>query len=121
MIGHATELEFLDLAEVFKEAFDPRIRNAFFHSDYILWSDGFRIRNQACGHPETIPWNELEKKINRGLSFYDLLRELIQEYLGKYKDPVEYYGCIGDDGHKCGWRIEVNKDTGQLSISSTSP
>ena len=121
LIGHATELGLKDLAAVFENAFDPKIRNAYSHSDYILWKDGFRIRNQACGHPEVIPWNEFEKKINRGVNFYHLIKELIKEYLSTYHEPVDFYGCIGNDGHKCWWRIGIENETGQLYIKSTNP
>ena len=68
-----------------------------------------------------IPWNEFEQILNRGLNFYSLLRDLIKEYLVGYKDPVDYYGTIGDDGHNCWWRIEIDSETGGLTIRSTSP
>lgn len=121
LIGHATELGLKDLATVFENAFDPKIRNAYSHSDYILWEDGFRIRNQACGYPEVIPWDEFEKKINRGVNFYLLIKELIKEYLSTYHKPVDFYGCIGNNGHQCWWRIGIENETGQLYIKSTSP
>ncbi len=121
LIGHAAALGLKDLAGVFESAFDPRIRNAYSHADYILWKDGFRIRNQACGRPEVISWNEFEKKIRRGVNFYHLIKELIKEYLGAYREAVDFYGCIGNDGHKCWWQIGIEEETGQLYIRSINP
>lgn len=121
LIGHASELGLKDLSSVFEKAFDPKIRNAYSHSDYILWKDGFRIRNQACGYPEVIPWDEFHKKIKRGIYFYYLIKELIKEYLSAYRKPVDFYGCIGNDKCKCWWRIGIENETGQLYIESTSP
>jgi hypothetical protein len=53
--------------------------------------------------------------------FYHLIKELIKEYLSTYHEPVDFYGCIGNDGHKCWWRIGIENETGQLYIKSTNP
>ena len=34
--GHAATLGLSELAEVFRDAFDPDIRNAYAHADYII-------------------------------------------------------------------------------------
>jgi hypothetical protein len=40
LIGHASELGLTELAEVFRDAFDPDVRNAVAHADYIIWPMG---------------------------------------------------------------------------------
>lgn len=40
LMGHALELGFSKLSEVFNEAFDADVRNAIAHSDYILLQTG---------------------------------------------------------------------------------
>jgi hypothetical protein len=54
LIGHASELGFAKLAETFRDAFDPDVRNAIAHADYIFWSDGMRLRRRNGGHPRVI-------------------------------------------------------------------
>ena len=44
LIGHASDLGLSELAEVLRDAFDPDVRNAVAHADYIIWSDGLRLR-----------------------------------------------------------------------------
>ncbi len=43
LTGHAKELGFDELAEVFRDAFDPDVRNGYAHADYIVWNDGLRL------------------------------------------------------------------------------
>ena len=50
LIGHAAELGFVEVAETFRDAFDPDVRNAIAHADYILWKDGMRLRRRNGGY-----------------------------------------------------------------------
>jgi hypothetical protein len=58
LIGHASDLRLSELAEVLRDAFDPDVRNAVAHADYIIWSDGLRLRRPNGGRPRVIPWDE---------------------------------------------------------------
>jgi hypothetical protein len=52
LIGHSKSLGLERLSEVFRDAFDADIRNAYSHADYIIWTDGLRIRKQVGGYPK---------------------------------------------------------------------
>jgi hypothetical protein len=66
LIGHASELGLSELAEVFRDAFDPDVRNAIAHADYIIWPDGLRLRKRNGGYPRVIPWDEFDQMLGRG-------------------------------------------------------
>ena len=58
LTGHAKELGFDDLAEVFRDAFNSNIRNGYSHADYIVWEDGLRLPKRNGGSAKLIPWDE---------------------------------------------------------------
>lgn len=117
LIGHAKSLGLNELVEVLRDAFDPEIRNAYAHADYIIWEDGFRIRNQACGHPKIIGWEEFNLKIHRALNFYQIIKGLVEEYILSYKTPKEVVASMGSGQPEFKWKIEIDKD-GRYTISS---
>ena len=87
LIGHASELGLTELAAVFGEAFDPDVRNAVAHADYIIWSDGLRLRRRNGGSPRVIPWDEFGTVMERGLNLFDFIRRLADEYAHGYDPP----------------------------------
>ena len=66
LMGHAYEVGLEELAEVFKEAFDPDVRNAIAHADYVLAEEGMRLRKRNGGQPRVITWDEFDPLICRG-------------------------------------------------------
>ncbi|MBN2589503.1 MAG: hypothetical protein JXA96_06555 [Sedimentisphaerales bacterium] len=117
LIGHAESLDLKELVEVFSDAFDPEIRNAYAHADYIIWKDGFRMPNQGCGHPKIIRWNEFNLKISRALNFYQIIRKLAEEYIMSYKTPKEVIASMGGGQPEFKWKIETDENGG-IMISS---
>ena len=87
LIGHASELGLSELAEVFRDAFDPDVRNAVAHADYIVWPDGLRLRRRNGGWPRTIPWNDFTCLIDRGLNLFGMIRQFADEYAHSYEVP----------------------------------
>ena len=85
--GHASELGLSELAEVFRDAFDPDVRNAVAHADYIVWPDGLRLRRRNGGWPRTIPWNDFTCLIDRGLNLFGMIRQFVDEYAHSYEVP----------------------------------
>jgi hypothetical protein len=68
-----------DLAEVFRDAFNPDVRNAYAHADYIIWNDGLRLRKCNGGRSRRIPWSEFNEIFCRGINFFHILREVVNE------------------------------------------
>ena len=87
LIGHASELELTELAEVFRDAFDPGVRNAVAHADYIIWPDGLRLRRRNGGWPREIPWKDFTSLADRGLNLFAFIRHLSDEYVHSYETP----------------------------------
>jgi hypothetical protein len=87
MIGHAADLGLKELAEVLRDAFDPGIRNAVAHADYILWRDGMRLPHRNGGPSRIIPWNEFDTIVTRGLNIFSLVRGIASEFVQGYHPP----------------------------------
>ena len=87
LIGHASELGLTELAEVFRDAFDPGVRNAVAHADYIIWPDGLRLRRRNGGWPREIPWKDFTSLADRVLNLFAFIRHLSDEYVHSYETP----------------------------------
>jgi hypothetical protein len=72
LAGHAATLGLSELAEVFRDAFDPDIRNAYAHADYVIWKDGLRLRKRNGGFPRKVPWSEFQSRFDRGINLFYL-------------------------------------------------
>jgi len=118
LIGHSRNIGLRSLESVFIDAFDGEIRNAFVHSDYILWSDGVRIRHRNGGHAKIIGWDQLNYVLNKGMDFYSILLDVISEYIHAYETSVERVGCLGPTDPPSRWCIKWDSSSG-LSIRST--
>ncbi len=87
LAGHAKELGFDGLAEVFRDAFNSDIRNGYSHADYIVWKDRLRLPKRNGGSAELIPWNEFNLLLERGINFFKILSEIVSEYIQSYDPP----------------------------------
>jgi len=87
MMGHAYDLLLFELSEVFKEAFDPDLRNAIAHADYILAADGVRIRKRNGGQSRVISWEEFDALFCKGVNLLDFIRQLADQHIRSYDPP----------------------------------
>jgi hypothetical protein len=118
LAGHAETLGLSDLAHCFRDVFDPDVRNGYAHADYILWSDGLRLRRQAGGHPRVISWPDFSQILLRGYNFYGILRQLINEHVAAYATPKIIRASMSGEP-ATNWRIGIDSASGAFSISST--
>lgn len=49
--GRAEQVGLIRAAKVFSEIFDDDLRNAIAHADFVMWSDGLRLRKRNGGQP----------------------------------------------------------------------
>jgi hypothetical protein len=81
--GHA------EMSEVVDWFFNPSVRNAFAHADYILHQDKFRCRSESFerGGVQTpeLPLEVLAELFNRSVCFYDAF---MHEYEGQRKSYI---------------------------------
>ena len=117
LAGHAKSLGFHDLAEVFRDAFDPDIRNGYAHGDYIVWTDGLRLPKRNGGRVRRIPWEEFNNAFERGINFFTILREVIDEFATTYEQPKTIRARLSDEP-EAEWTIHRNKVRGTFGIKS---
>lgn len=81
-VGHS------GIPAIFDEIFRPEIRNAFFHSDYILFDNELRLKHRGSEHRK-IPIQDvfllLDKTLDFNNTFFDLLMESRRSFPGGYK------------------------------------
>jgi hypothetical protein len=87
LIGHASELGLTELAEVFRDAFDPDVRNAIAHADYIIRPDGLLLPRRNGGSPRMISWKDFSPLIDRGLNLFTFIRQITREQVLSYETP----------------------------------
>lgn len=117
LVGHAQTLGFENLAEVFRDAFDPDIRNGYSHADYIVWDDGLRLPKRNGGYARQISWPDFNSTFNRGIQFFVILAQVISEYVQSYESPKTIRARLNDEPEG-EWIICSNSQTGVLSIKN---
>lgn len=118
LAGHASELGMQELAEVFRDAFDSDLRNGYAHADYIIWSDGIRLRKRNGGYPKIVTWEEFNVIFGRGINFFHFIAELVQEYKSSYNPPKKIRGRLSNSPEMF-WTIHADPERGAFSISSS--
>jgi hypothetical protein len=116
LVGHATTLGLNNMAEVFRDAFDSDVRNGFSHADYVIWNDGIRLPKRNGGTKRIVSWSEFNALLERGINFFNLLSEVVQEYRDSYNPPKVVRGQSGD-APECDWTICCNPETKTFSFS----
>jgi hypothetical protein len=98
---HARRLGEDDLADVIEQMFDDEVRNAFFHSDYILYQDEFRSWEAKFQTGNVISSSmkidRLADLINRGLGFYKAFMTCYKQHIRSYTKPKQVTGRIFSD------------------------
>lgn len=117
LAGHAAELGLSELAEVFRDAFDPEIRNAYAHADYIVWADALRLRHRNGGHPRQIPWPEFVDLFHRGINLFHLVRAIAHEYVRSYDPARQIRGRLQPDDMELLWTVCYDPKGRGFSIS----
>ncbi len=117
LTGHAKELGFDELAEVFRDAFDPDVRNGYAHADYIVWNDGLRLPKRNGGYARRILWEEFNTIFERGINFFHILRHVVGEYVHSYDPPKTIKARLQNEP-EMDWTIYCDPKTGAFGITS---
>ena len=118
MIGHAAGLGLNKLAEVIRDAFNPDIRNAVAHADYVIAVDGLRLRRRNGGQPLIIPWTELMLILERGINFFGIIRTMTEKYKQSYNPPKEVRGRLNENEPVFKYVIKYNPENDGFGIST---
>lgn len=117
LAGHASTLGYDVLAEVLRDAFDPDVRNAYAHADYVVWEDGLRLPMRNGGNAKVIPWAQFDLLFSRGINFFNGLQELVAEYVHSYDPPVTFRTSLQDEP-ETNWTIKYDPEAKTFGISS---
>lgn len=117
LAGHAASLGLSELAEVFRDAFDPDIRNAYSHADYVIWKDSLRLRKRNGGCPRKIPWPEFQAYFDRGINLFHILRQIVDEYVSSYHPARQFRARMADNEPELLWTIHFDPEKRTFKIS----
>lgn len=118
LLGHAAELGLENLNRVIVEAFDPDLRNGYAHADYVIWDDGIRLRKRNGGYPSVVGFEEFTLKLNKAISFFHLLQELILSSVRSYSPPKRVVGRMNNRAAALPSIIAYDEEAGEFSIST---
>lgn len=119
LTGHAVELGFQELAEVFRDVFDPDIRNGYAHADYVIWDKELRLPKRNGGAPRAIPWPLFNTLLFKAINFFNILSYVKNEFLEEYSEPKTIFGHLNKGEPNSKWIIHANRKTGVFSMKST--
>lgn len=117
LAGHAKELGFDELAEVFRDAFDPDVRNGYAHADFIVWNDGLHLPKRNGGNAKHVSWDEFNAIFERGINFFNILRHVIDEYVRSYNPPKTIKARLQNEP-ELDWTIYCDPKLGAFGITS---
>lgn len=117
---HARRIGMTGLSSAFESVFRDDIRNGMYHSDYILWSDGLRLRRRNGGNATRIEYTEVFDFVGIGLAFFETLQTLRTSAVQSFDPPREIFGRFSEN-HPMPWTVSYDSETGGFSISSSSP
>jgi len=115
LAGHAENLGFHQLAEVFRDAFDPEIRNGYSHADYVVWVNSLRL-GLRLGPLRELSYVEFFARFERGANFFQILREVVAENLTSYSEPRVVRAQLAEEP-AADWKIAFNPQDGTFTIS----
>lgn len=117
LVGHASALGLNDLSEVFRDAFDPEVRNGYAHADYIIWPNELRFRKKNGGNPRIVTFEEFNLIWERGVNFFKILKHVVDENMRSYNPPKTLTGHLNNDEPDSEWTIEFDPKNGSFCIS----
>jgi hypothetical protein len=122
LCAHAREVGQEDTAKLLEWMFHDGIRNAFFHSDYIIHKDELRTREAALSKDDR--WSRSMKidavieVMNRGFHFYDAFMQKWREHRLSYKESKVVQGRLRADGGLLPIRLIVDPQHGVQGFTS---
>ena len=120
LAGHAATLGMPEMAEVFRDAFDPDIRNGYAHADYVVWRDGLRLPKRNGGLPRLIVWADFDALLSRAINFFEILWRIRDEYIQSYNPPKTVTASLQDEP-PLEWTIYSDPDSKVFGIKTGQP
>jgi hypothetical protein len=115
LVGHAAAQRQEELAQVFRDAFDPRLPRGYAEGQYVVWRDELRFPAAPGGSPLVVTFGEFERLLNRGLGFLARLFQITNEHVHLYDEPRTLSGSLGG-GPTAAWTVRYDPLAGALTI-----
>jgi hypothetical protein len=117
----AAEHGFHGINEIFDEIMRPDIRNAFFHSDYILYGGELRLKHRGSQYAN-IPLKELYALVEKTLAFFGVFMHLLTEARRSFPNGYLITGRKAPDGRNlCSVQVLVDEDGLANGFTASGP
>jgi hypothetical protein len=115
----ANERGATDIVGLLDWFFNDAVRNAFFHSDYILHADEFRSREATFVGPNgartaSMKLESIVDLINRSMVFYQAFIDVYERHRGSYTEDKQIRGRFGALGEEIDLTLLASADRGGL-------
>jgi|GEM_PF-2301872 len=116
----AQSVQLNSISELLTDVFFFDIRNAFMHSDYILYNSEFRLKHKGS-RIFGIGYNELWGIIKKSVTLYDEFLSCQRQYLTSFPVGYKITNRKSSQGYSvCDVELLVDETTGYLKGFSTS-
>ena len=88
----AAEIGMNKFAELLEITFRDDIRNAMFHADYIIATDGLRLRRRNGGQVSILKYQEINRILTNALNFFQLLEDFQRTSREAYRPAKQIVG-----------------------------
>lgn len=102
---------FLGISNIFTEIVRPDIRNAFFHSDYILFDSELRIKHRGSEYAR-IPYQDVFALLEKTVDFFHGVMELLVEARRSFSRGYKIAGRKALDGRNLSSVTVLTDDEG---------
>lgn len=110
---------FSDIKNIFDEIIRPDIRNAFFHSDYIIFNGELRLKHRGSQYAR-IPLTDVFILVEKTMEFFNAFMKLLSEARRSFPKGHRITGRKSPDGRDLS-SINVTVDENGIAIGfSTS-
>jgi hypothetical protein len=121
MMGHAYDIQLFELSDVFRDAFDPDLRNAIAHADYILAADGVRIRKRNGGQPRVVSWTDFDALFCKGANLFSFIRQYVELYVKSYDPPKKIRAQLNHNEPLTDYTLYYVPRTGAFGFTTGDP
>jgi hypothetical protein len=106
-----------EIVELLEWFFNDSVRNAFFHSDYILYSDEFRSRDatfadESGARTSRLKLDAIVDLVNRSIVFYQAFIDVYETHRSSYTENKTVRGRFGAQGEEIEITLLASEERG---------
>jgi hypothetical protein len=112
-----------EIIAVLDEVYNEALRNAFFHSDYILYNNELRSHNSWFEHAnntrsQVMTGQELQDQLNAAINFFQAFMRIYIRSIRSYKENKRVTGRFGQNGEVVPMMLLGDKKYGLHGVKS---